>query len=58
MTDKQGRDGFRTSEFVVAVLIIVAASLMLLTHNIGEPLWAELVKWIGGAYVISRGLAK
>lgn len=58
MADARGKEGYKTSEFIVAVLILITAAVMLLTHNIGEPLWAEITKWIGGAYVISRGLAK
>lgn len=52
------KEGFKTSEFVVAMAIIGASSILLAIGSIGEPLWAELTKWIGGAYIVSRGLAK
>lgn len=58
MPDKQGREGYRTSEFIVALVILVSAALLLAIDSIGEPLWAEITKWIGGAYIVSRGLAK
>lgn len=52
------KKGFQTSEFIVAVLIIVLASILLALGSIGEPLWGDITKWVGSAYIVSRGLAK
>lgn len=58
MADARGKEGYKTSEFFVSITIILAATLMLAMGSIGEVLWSDITKWVGGAYVVSRGLAK
>jgi len=50
--------GMKTSEFAIAVLILLATSVLLALGNITEETWVDLTQWIGSGYLISRGLSK
>lgn len=51
-------NGMTTSEFAIAVLILLFGTVLLALGNITEETWIDLTKWIGSGYLVSRGLAK
>lgn len=58
---KEPKAGVTTSEFIVAAGVIVIATILALFGRLdaeGWNRWVEVVKWAGGGYVVSRGLAK
>lgn len=52
------RPGFRTSEFIVSVLVLVGSIIAALQDYVSDPTAVKLS--VGGAvaFVLSRGLAK
>lgn len=52
------KSGFATSEFILAVIVIAAASALLFLGKIDAEAWKWAVGFVGGGYAISRGLAK
>jgi hypothetical protein len=52
------KEGIRTSEFWLTVLTVVAATVLVLTDNLSEELWAAAVGIQGAGYSVSRGLTK
>lgn len=52
------RPGWKTTEFWVTIIVIVAATALLLTDKIDAGLWAVAAGLPGMAYPVSRGLAK
>lgn len=58
MAAREAVPGYKTTEFAVAMAIILCATLLMALSSITEPLWGELTKFVGGAYIVSRGLSK
>lgn len=58
MPGTKGKEGPKTSEFWVSIAIIVSATILMALGSISEALWGDITKFVGGAYVVSRGLAK
>lgn len=52
------KPGVYTSEFLLSVVTIVAASVALFTGGIDADKWILVVTGATGAYNLSRGLAK
>lgn len=50
--------GYSTSEFVIAILVLVAATLLRLTHDIDAEAWKWAVSGATVGYSLSRGIAK
>lgn len=50
--------GIVTSEFFVAVGVIVIAAALAVTTVITPEQWEEVTKWAAGGYIVSRGIAK
>lgn len=51
--------GFFTSEFFLAVLILIVSGIMVIvSKNLSAQEWIDLAKWVSGGYAVSRGLAK
>lgn len=55
---QEPKAGILTSEFFVAVGIIVIAAVLAVTDVISPEQWEEVTKWSGGGYIVSRGIAK
>lgn len=58
---KEPKAGMFTSEFFVAVGIIVLATALVSFGQLDDAAWSrwtELVKWAGGGYILSRGISK
>lgn len=51
-------EGTRTSEFWIAVLVIVAATGLVFTGSLDADNWQWAVGLVASGYAISRGLAK
>lgn len=52
------KPGIHTSEFWIAVLVIVTSTAALLTGSIDSDAWSLTTASVAGAYGLSRGLAK
>lgn len=50
--------GVFTTEFLVAVAIIAAATVALVMDRIDANVWIDTLKWVGAGYGLSRGIAK
>lgn len=50
--------GMQTSEFWLAVLVIVAGTVLMLMGNIDQDTWKWSVSIPSAGYAIGRGLAK
>jgi uncharacterized protein (DUF983 family) len=47
------------AEFAFAIVtFIVIAIIAGISDSVGWPQWIDVVKWLGAAYLISRGIAK
>jgi uncharacterized protein (DUF983 family) len=44
--------------FFTIITFIVVAIVAAISNKIGWSQWLDIVKWLGAAYVISRGIAK
>jgi len=44
--------------FFTIITFIVVAIVAGISDKVGWPEWLDIVKWIGAAYVLSRGIAK
>lgn len=55
------RRGFETTEFIVVAALVIAATVLAAMNVLDAArweAWVEFVKWVAGAFVISRGVAK
>ena len=50
--------GYTTSEFWIAVLTIICATVLLLTNHITEATWSLAAGLSSAGYGVSRGIAK
>lgn len=60
-TPDEPRAGIVTSEFFVAVGIIIVATALVAFGELDDAAWSrwvDVTKWAGGGYVVSRGIAK
>lgn len=52
------KPGYKTSEFILAVLVIIAATTLMLVAKIGPEEWKWAVSSASAGYALSRGIAK
>lgn len=52
------KPGWSTSEFWLAVLVVICATALRLTHDIDHDAWMVVVGTATGGYTLSRGIAK
>lgn len=47
-------DLFESERGVFAILIVIAATVLVVMGVLGADSWIDLVKWIGGALIVSK----
>jgi hypothetical protein len=52
------RAGAFTSEFMLSVLVILSATVLMLTGHLAADNWQWAVGIVTGGYALSRGIAK
>ena len=52
------REGIKTTEFLFAALVVVCATVLLVTDDITEDTWKWAITTVGGAYILGRSFVK
>lgn len=52
------KSGFFTSEFALSFAVIIAATVLRLTNNISDEMWALATGINAGGYTIARAVTK
>lgn len=58
MTVKSVKEGKQTTEFWLTLAVVVLATVLRFTHDIGENTWGLACGLQGAGYALSRGIAK
>tara|TARA_R110002049_G_scaffold10277_1_gene50895 strand:+ start:394 stop:579 length:186 start_codon:yes stop_codon:yes gene_type:complete len=52
------KPGLMTTEFWLAIIAMIAASVLLGMDKIGPDIWAGVIAGVSGLYGVARGIAK
>lgn len=51
-------EGMKTTEFWLAVVVMVCATVLAFAGHISDAQWMQVMSIVVGAYAVGRGLAK